>query len=109
AVLRFFMVFGALLVTPEIRFSWIGTTGHELFTVPFFGEQLVIPKQLVRAAAGVASCSALYYAVASAVDSTYRDEFVERLTQNMQETFRERGEYLELIAARDRALASRVG
>lgn len=59
--------------------------------------------------AGVASFSALYYAVASAVDSTYRDEFIERLTQQLQETFRERGEYLELIAARDRALASRVG
>jgi len=57
----------------------------------------------------VASFSALYYAVASAVDSTYRDEFVERLTQQLQDTFRERGEYLELIAARDRALASRVG
>jgi hypothetical protein len=46
--------------------------------------------------------------VASAVDSTYRDEFIERLTQQLQETFRERGEYLELIAAQDRGVASRV-
>ncbi len=38
------------------------------------------------------------------MDSTYRDEFIERLTQQLQETFRERGEYLELIAARDRAV-----
>jgi len=96
-------------VTPAIRVSWIGTEGHVLFTLPFFGEQLQITKQLVRTAAGVASFSALYYAVASAVDSTYRDEFIERLTQQLQETFRERGEYLELIAARDRAVASRVG
>ena len=95
------MVFGALLVTPAIRVSWIGTPGHVL---PFFGEQLDITKQLVRTAAGVASFSALYYAVASAVDSTYRDEFIERLTQQLQATFRERGEYLELIAARDQAI-----
>jgi hypothetical protein len=109
AIWLFFMVFGALLVTPAIRQDWIGNEGHVLLTLPFFGEKLQITKQLVRTAAGVASFSALYYAVASAVDSTYRDEFIERLTQQLQETFRERGEYLELIAARDRAVASRVG
>jgi hypothetical protein len=108
AIWLFFMVFGALLVTPEIRVSWIGTPGRALFTVPFFGEQLEITKQLVRTAAGVASFSALYYAVASAVDSTYRDEFVERLTQNMQETFRERAEYLELIRVRNAGVVSPV-
>ena len=76
--------------------------------MPFFGEQLVITQQLVRTAAGVASFSALYYAVASAVDSTYRDEFIERLTQQLQETFRERAEYLELVRARDAGVASPV-
>ena len=76
---------------------------------PFFGEQLEITKQLVRTAAGVASFSALYYAVASAVDSTYRDEYVERLTQQLQDTFRERAEYLELLKARDARVSSGVG
>ena len=103
AIWLFFMVFGALLVTPAIRMDWIGTEGTELFTIPFFGEQLEITKQLVRTAAGVASFSALYYAVASAVDSTYRDEFVERLTQQLQDTFRERAEYLELLEGSRRA------
>jgi hypothetical protein len=109
AIWLFFMVFGALLVTPAIRMDWIGTEGTELFTIPFFGEQLEITKQLVRTAAGVASFSALYYAVASAVDSTYRDEFVERLTQQLQDTFRERAEYLELLEARDARVSSGVG
>jgi hypothetical protein len=109
AIWLFFMVFGALLVTPEIRLSWIGTEGRVLLTVPFLGEQLEITKQLVRTAAGVASFSALYYAVASAVDSTYRDAFVERLTQNLQETFRERREYLELIRDRQAGVPSPVG
>ena len=108
AIWLFFMVFGALLVTPEIRLEWIGTEGLELFTVPFFGEQLVITQQLVRTAAGVASFSALYYAVASAVDSTYRDEFIERLAQQLQDTFRERAEYLRLLEERDARVASRV-
>jgi hypothetical protein len=109
AIWLFFMVFGGLLVTPAIRTSWIGTPGHVLFTVPFFGEKLDITKQLVRTAAGVASFSALYYAVASAVDSTYRDEFVERLTQNLEETFGDRAEYLELIRQRDASVPSAVG
>jgi hypothetical protein len=109
AIWLFFMVFGALLVTPEIRTDWIGTAGQVLFKIPFFGEKLEITKQLVRTAAGVASFSALYYAVASAVDSTYRDEFVDRLTQNLQETFRERAEYLELLRDRDAGVPSAVG
>jgi hypothetical protein len=93
------MAFGALLVTPAIRIDWIGSPGRELFTIPFFGEQLQITKELVRTAAGVASFSALYYAVASAVDSTYRDEFVDRLTEQLRVTFREREEYLRLLEA----------
>lgn len=97
-------MFGALLVTPEIREEWIGTTGLVLFTVPFFGERLEITQQLVRMAAGVASFSALYYAV----DSTYRDEFIDRLTQQLQDTFAERAEYLRLLAARDERVASNV-
>jgi hypothetical protein len=93
----FFMAFGALLVTNEIRIDWIGSAGRELFTVPFFGERLEITKELVRTAAGVASFSALYYAVASSVDSTYRDEFVDRLTEQLRFTFQERAEYLTLL------------
>jgi hypothetical protein len=104
----FFMLFGALLVTPEIRDEWIGTKGLVLFTLPFFGERLEITQQLVRTAAGVASFSALYYAVASAVDSTYRDEFIDRLTQQLQDTFAERAEYLRLLAERDGRVPSKV-
>jgi hypothetical protein len=97
AIWLFFMLFGALLVSPSIRESWIGSTGTPLFTVPFFGEQLDVTQELVRTAAGVASFSALYYCVASAVDSTYRDEFVERLTTELRGTFEERAEYLALL------------
>lgn len=108
AVWLFFMVFGALLVTPEIRADWLGTSGRVLFTLPFFGERLEITQELVRTAAGVASFSALYYAVASAVDSTYRDEFVERLTRQLRDTFRERAEYLRLVRDRGARTTSRV-
>jgi hypothetical protein len=76
--------------------------------VPFFGEQLVITQQRVRTAAGIASFSALCYAVASAVDSAYRDGFIERLAQQLQDTFRERAECLRLLAERYAPVASSV-
>ena len=97
AIWLFFMIFGALLVSPSIRGSWIGSAGTALFTIPFFGQELDVTRELVRTAAGVASFSALYYCVASAVDSTYRDEFVERLTTELRGTFDDRAEYLALL------------
>ncbi len=106
AIWAFFMVFGSLLVTEAIRADWIGSSGRELFTFAFLGEQLRVTRELVRTAAGVASFSALYYAVASAVDSTYRDEFVDQLTQQLRTTFERRAEYLRLLAARDARRAS---
>lgn len=106
AIWLFFMVFGALLVTPAIRTDWLGSTGRELFTIPFLGEQLEVTKELLRTAAGVASFSALYYAVASAVDSTYRDEFLTELTEQLRGTFAERREYLTLVRRRRGAPAS---
>jgi hypothetical protein len=101
AVWLFFLVFGGLLVTPQIRTDWIGDAGHDLFTIPFLGEQLAITKELIRTATGVASFSALYYAVSAAIDSTYRDEFVDQLTDQLQATFADRSEYLRLRAERD--------
>jgi hypothetical protein len=108
AIWAFFMIFGTLLVTGAIRADWIGSSGRELFTLAFLGEQLRVTRELVRTAAGVASFSALYYAVASAVDSTYRDEFVDQLTQQLRTTFEGRAEYLRLLAARDAPRASGV-
>ncbi len=101
AIWLFFMVFGGLLVTPTIRADWLGSGGRELFTIAFLGEQLQITKELVRTAAGVASFSALYYAVSAAIDSTYRDEFVDQLTDQLRTTFAARSEYLRLRAERD--------
>ncbi len=100
AVWLFFLVFGGLLVTSQIRTDWIGDAGHELFTIPFLGEQLAITKELVRTATGVASFSALYYAVSAAIDSTYRDEFIDQLTEQLRVTFADRSEYLRLRAER---------
>jgi hypothetical protein len=108
AVWLFFLVFGGLLVTSQIRTDWIGDAGHDLFTIPFLGEQLAITKELIRTATGVASFSALYYAVSAAIDSTYRDEFIDQLTDQLRATFADRSEYLRLRGERDARAPSGV-
>jgi DUF1680 family protein len=39
----------------------------------------------------------LYYAVATQLDEAYRDEVVERIAEQLRETFARRAEYLSLV------------
>jgi hypothetical protein len=45
----------------------------------------------------MASFAALYYAAATQLDEAYRDEVVERIAEQMKETFARRAEYLRLV------------
>jgi preprotein translocase subunit SecD len=60
------------------------------------GDQVVVSAELLRASLGIAAFAGLYYTVGMLVDATYRDEFVDELTDQMRETFAIRAEYLEL-------------
>ena len=51
-------------------------------------------------ATGVAAFAGLYYAVTILVDTAYRDQFVDSLTEELRDTFRRRDEYLELLKRR---------
>lgn len=92
----FFVVFGALAVGPEVRESWIGSTGDELFAVDVLGEPVAVTSELLRVSGGIAAVSGLYYAIAVLTDATYREQFLARMGAEMQETFSARVEYLEL-------------
>ncbi|HWH45872.1 MAG TPA: hypothetical protein VNT32_14220 [Thermoleophilaceae bacterium] len=100
AVGAFFTAFGALAVGAGVRESWIGSAGDELLTLAISGERLTITTELLKVSAGIAAFSGLYYAIAVLTDSTYREEFLEDLTDEMRETFRQRAEYLALVAHR---------
>jgi hypothetical protein len=98
AVWLFFVVFGSLLVSAGVREAWLGKHGTELLRIPFFGDTVVtITQELLRVATGMASFAALYYAVATQLDEAYRDEVVERIAEQMKETFSRRAEYLRLL------------
>jgi hypothetical protein len=98
AVWLFFVVFGSLLVSAGVREAWLGKQGTELLRIPFLGDTVVvITEELLRVATGMASFAALYYAAATQLDEAYRDEVVERIAEQMKETFARRAEYLELV------------
>jgi hypothetical protein len=83
AVWLFFVVFGSLLVSAGVREVWLGTSGAEVWRIPFFGDTVVvITVQLLRVATGMASFAALYYAVATQLDEAYRDEVVEQIARH---------------------------
>ncbi|HKJ35274.1 MAG TPA: hypothetical protein VKA36_01795 [Solirubrobacterales bacterium] len=98
-VAAFFIVFGAIAITPEAREAWIGSEGDVLLTVTLWGEQFQLTAELLKVAGGLAAFSGLYFAIAMLTDSTYREEFLEELTGEMRSVFRERAEYLRLRAA----------
>jgi hypothetical protein len=96
----FFVVFGSLLVSEGVREAWLGTPGTALWRIPFIGDTtVVVTEELLRVATGMASFAALYYAVATQLDEAYRDEVVERIAEQMKETFARRAEYLGLVHA----------
>lgn len=100
SVAGFFVLFGALAIGPEVRESWLGSTGNEFGpAIPLFGEDVQVTTELLAVSAGIGAFSALYYAIAVLTDATYRDEFLEELTSEMTETFQARAEYLAARAA----------
>lgn len=90
----FFVAFGLLTIGPEVRESWIGTTGDAVLSFTAFGDRYEVTAELLRVSAAIASFSGLYYAIAVLTDSTYRAEFLSEFEGSLRETFRVRAAYL---------------
>lgn len=92
----FFVVFGLLAVDEALRITWMDRPGDTLLEFTLAGEQFQLTAELLRVSGGLAAFSGFYFAVAMLTDSTYREEFLEELTNEMRTSFRERSEYLRL-------------
>lgn len=102
----FFIVFGAIAITEQVRVEWLGSGGDVLVDFVAFGESIEITSELLRVAGGLAAFSGLYFAIAMLTDATYREEFLEELTGDLRAVFRERARYLRLrdgVAGQSRA------
>jgi hypothetical protein len=97
----FFVIFGAFAVGPEVRESWLGTTGDLLFSLDVLGERVEVTGELLRVSSGIAAISALYYSIAVLTDAAYREQFLDRMSDEMSSTFVARAEYLTLLRERD--------
>jgi hypothetical protein len=95
----FFAVFGALLVDVSVVEAWTGEPADTVITIGFVGQRsddIIVTRQLLRAAFGIAAFSGLYYTVTMLVDAASRERFMRELTNEMHPTFAIRTEYLEL-------------
>ena len=97
AMAGFFVVFGALTIGPEVRESWIGSTGTAVGpSVELFGGTLTITEQLLRVSGAIAAVGGVYYAIAVLTDSTYREEFLDDIVGELRGIFALRAEYLSV-------------
>jgi hypothetical protein len=96
AIWLFYIVLGALLVNTVVRDAWLLQPDRVTFSIAWFGDVVQVNEGLLRVATGVAAFAGLYYAVTILVDAAYRDQFVDSLAEELRDTFRRRGEYLEL-------------
>ena len=96
AVGAFFIAFGALVVSADVIDSWTGSEGRQIVAVSIGDIDIRVTVELLRVSAGIAALSGLYYSVAVLTDTTYREEFLEELTDDLRAVFADRARYLEL-------------
>ncbi len=96
AIGGFFVALGILAVDPAITEDWSGAAPNVLVEFDLFGHDAILSEELLRVAGAIASFTGLYFAISMLTDDVYRREFLEELTSEMKERFRERAEYLRL-------------
>ena len=95
----FFVAFGMLAIDEAVRIEWMDRPGTTLLTLSVGGDSFELTEELLRVAGGLAAFSGFYFAVAMLTDSTYREEFLEELSEEMGASFKARVEYLRLRGA----------
>ena len=99
-VALFFVVFGVLAITASVSGTFLPEHDFDvLLTISLFGSDYELTVELLKVAAALAAFSGLYFAVAMLTDSTYREEFLDEVTAELRQTFRDRAAYLKLRGA----------
>jgi hypothetical protein len=101
AISAFFVVLGMLIIDAPTMESWIGTEGTTIWVPPDIGAPLLLTEELLRVALAIGALSGVYFAISVLTDGSYREEFLEELTEQMAQTFAARSEYLALLARAD--------
>ncbi len=100
AIGAFFTALGMITIDAETLQAWLGQPGEELLAFTVLDVPLLLSAELLRVAGAIAALSGLYYAISVLTDTTYREEFLGEITEEMRATFAARAEYLALRAAK---------
>lgn len=92
----FFRAYGALTVGPQIYDTWGVTGGAWTLRPRFLGYPLELSASLVRVSLGLTAICSLYYVIAISNDPNYREDFLDRVAEDMRHVFEARARYLEL-------------
>lgn len=91
AVFAFFVVFGLLVMDPEVTLSW--TDQPSLTAVPFFERANM---ELVQVSTFLAAFSGLYFTVYAVTDETYRTQFFSSIVRELERAVSARAAYRAL-------------
>ncbi|MCW2957340.1 MAG: hypothetical protein JWP18_143 [Solirubrobacterales bacterium] len=94
AVGAFFVGFGMLVISDSVYEAWTAHAPTTVLDLGVLGIDASISRELLHVSGAIAALSGLYYAIAVLTDSTYREEFLSELTDEMRSSFTLRAAYL---------------
>ena len=98
AIGAFFTAVGVLVIDLGQTQAWIGREPDVLTEFTLFDHTALVTAELLRVAGAIAAFTGLYFAISMLTDDVYRREFLEELTAEMRESFRDRAAYLRARA-----------
>jgi hypothetical protein len=96
SVFVFFVIFGMMVVRPDVGQTWIGIEPDVLWEWTWFDQQVAITVELLRVSGFLATLSGFYFTVYVITDSTYREEFFDDIVRDVRESLAVRNVYLAL-------------
>jgi hypothetical protein len=95
AIWVFYVVLGALIVSPETVDLWTGAARSDVLLTWHLGDdEIVVTGALLRCAAFIAAIAGLQFTVSALTDKAYREEFVEQTLGMLRTDFAVRAVYL---------------
>jgi hypothetical protein len=90
----FFLIFGRVAISDSVIESWLPASGAPHHTRVL--EQLGLSNELLQVSIFLAAFSGLYFTVYAVTDSTYREQFFTRITDDLEKAVGVRAAYLAL-------------
>jgi hypothetical protein len=95
----FFVVFGVLAISAGVIETWLGHAPDTIATFHVFEQEMVLTGELIKVAGFLAGFCGLYFTVSVLSDSTYQEEFLSSLLDEVRQAVAVRAVYLRVMIA----------